>query len=84
VEDTAKPIEPPSTTPDYMHGAWASCLSWAVSEPEIVERYRIETGDNWNSARAPIEKMIDKATGADRLWAGRFVDWFNKNIWGDC
>ena len=75
-------IEPPADTPEYMHGAWAGALSAAIKEPEILAQFRADTGNNWEPARSPLDKMIDEATGVDRAFVEEFVAWFNTNVWG--
>lgn len=77
-------IAPPPTTPAYMFGAWLDCLRWAIAEPEILERYRRETGSTWRPASTPIDRAIDEATGRGKLEVEKFVAWFNVQIWGAC
>ena len=78
-----RPIQPPDNTPEYMHDAWASCVAWALSDPDIIAAFRADTGIQWQPGKSGIEQMIDKATGADRKFIAAFVEWHNENIWGD-
>lgn len=75
-------ITPPADVPELMHGMWASCLMWSVTEPAIMESFRAETGVAWTPGRTPIEQMIDKAAGADVGFLRQYVEWFNANVWG--
>lgn len=78
-----EPIRPPDSTPEYMYDAWYSCVHWALGEPEIMAAFRQDTGIMWEPGKTGIEKMIDRATGADRKFVVSFVAWVNENIWGD-
>jgi hypothetical protein len=72
----------PADTPDYMADAWVSCLHWAIAEPEVVARFRAETGNTYAPPKSGLERMIDEASGADKAFAEEFVEWFNENVWG--
>jgi hypothetical protein len=72
----------PADTPDYMTDAWASCMSWAIGEPEIVGAFRADTGNKWRPAQSGLDAMIDKATGADKAFVEAFIRWANDNVWG--
>lgn len=63
---TDRPSLMPADTPDYMAPAWASCMQWAIGEPDILAAYRAETGDRWEPGKTGLDRMIDKACGADR------------------
>ena len=66
-----------------MQIGWRDCLSWAITDSRIVERFRSDTGIQWTPARSLIDTMIDKATGAEVDFVRKFVEWFNENVWGD-
>lgn len=72
----------PADTPEYMTPMWLGSISWAIGDSETVEAFRKETGLQWNPAKTGIERMIDKATGADFEFIKAFVLWANINIWG--
>jgi hypothetical protein len=72
----------PNDTPDYMLPAWIGCISWAISEPEVVAAFRQETGNQWTPGRSPLERMIDQSTGVDRNFIEAFIRWVNVTIWG--
>ena len=72
----------PMDTPDYMADAWAGCVSWAASNPEIMDQYRKMTGDNYKPATDPISQMVDDATGMEELFCESFTKWVNEYIWG--
>lgn len=77
-------ICPPNTTPEFMWGAWAACLSWAITNPDIRSQFEAETGHSpFLNPVTPIESMIDKACGRDYEYLKSFADWHNKNIWGE-
>ncbi len=71
-----------SDTPDYMAPMWASCMDWAIRQPEMVEAFRKETGNNWQPGKTAIEQMVDKASGGDRAFCEGFIKWANENVWG--
>lgn len=62
--------------------AFIGCLHWALGEPEILSRFRSETGNTWQPAKSPVDRMVDKATGADFNFMQEFSDWVAKNIYG--
>lgn len=72
----------PSDTPPIMFQAWLDCLRWAIGEPEIVAKFRAETGTTWTPGKTPLDRMIDDAGGAERGFVEAFVKWFNVNVWG--
>lgn len=72
----------PSDTPEYMTPAWIGCISWALGTPEIVAAFRAETGHRWQPGRNGLERMIDKAAGADQHFIEAFIRWVNVNLWG--
>jgi len=75
--DPYLPAEP------YLRPAWASCLLWSVTEPEILEAFRTQTGCTWTPPRSGLDRLIDSAAGADREFVRQYVEWFNANVWGD-
>lgn len=72
----------PRDTPDFMVGAWLSCLQWAIGVDDIRASFEQETGMRFVRARTPIDSMIDEATGIHEAYIRQFVEWFNVNIWG--
>jgi hypothetical protein len=76
-------IEPPKTTPEYMHPAWAAALQAALLNDDIRGAFERETGMRWAPPRHPIETMIDESTGFTSDFIHKFADWFNRNVWGD-
>jgi hypothetical protein len=68
---------------EYLTPAWFGGLSWAIGSPEVMERFRSDTGSKWSPPRSVLGKMIDEATGADVAFIRQFAGWFNENIWGD-
>lgn len=81
-DDLPEWLHPPSDTPEYMLPAWFGALHHALGEDEIVAAFRADTGMQWRPGKASIERMIDKATGAEERFLREFVSWFNKNVWG--
>ncbi len=77
------PIEPPADTPEFMWGAWAGCLRWALTNPEIRAQFEKDTGHlPFPMATTPIDRMIDEACGRDYEYLKSFAEWHDKNIWG--
>ena len=72
----------PADTPEHMMPAWLGCISWALSEPGVMEQFRKDTGITWRPSRSPLEQMIDEATGADRHFLEAFIKWVNVEVWG--
>lgn len=72
----------PSDTPAYMEGAWASCMSWAINNEEILKEFEKQTGNRWRRSKSRLETMIDSATGASDSFVLAFIAWANVNIWG--
>lgn len=72
----------PADTPDYMVEAWLGCISWALTEPAVLEQFQIDTGNRWTPGRNGLEQAIDKATGADVAFLTQFIQWVNANVWG--
>lgn len=66
-----------------MRWPWASAVRAAIGTPEILARFRSETGNAWQPAMNGIEAAIDDATGAGEAFVSAFIDWFNAEIWGD-
>lgn len=62
--------------------AWRDALRWAAQQPWALDQFLEETGEIIPSNQSPIQREIDKATGANRVVAERFVHWFNDRIWG--
>lgn len=72
----------PADTPDYMMPAWLGCISFAMNTPDVFETFRTETGNKWQPARTPIDRMIDESIGAEWEFIKAFVLWVNVNVWG--
>lgn len=72
----------PETHP-LMQIAWRDCLMWAFTFNPIVKQFNEDTGCTFTMGGSPIERMIDKATGADTEYCRQFVEWFNANVWGE-
>lgn len=73
----------PKGTPDYMVGAYISCLRVFLSKNEIIEQFKEDTKSNWTPPKSAIDKMIDDSTGAAEQFFLNFVKWFNENVWGE-
>jgi hypothetical protein len=76
-------LQPPSDTPDYAYGMWASAMMAALKNDDIFEAFKRDTGLTCKPGRSGIERMIDEATGFDRKLAEGFCKWFNENVWGE-
>jgi hypothetical protein len=77
-----RPSLMPADTPDYMAPAWASCMSWAISEADIRAAFEAETGHQYSPPKNGLERMIDEATGHGNAYVKAFVTWANENVWG--
>lgn len=76
-------LEPYLPAQAYLHPAWLSCLSWAMTEPEILAAFRQDTGHAWAPGRTPLDRMVDEATGADKAFLEAFAAWMNVHVWGE-
>lgn len=72
----------PETDP-IMQGAWAACLSYTVRRTDALARFEAESGLKFSPATNGLEAAIDKATGYEEDFLSKFIDWFNKNVWGE-
>lgn len=77
-----RPSLMPADTPDFMAPAWASCMSWAIVQPNVLAAFRAETGNTWTPGKTGLEQAIDSASGADRAFMEAFITWANVNVWG--
>lgn len=66
----------------YMLVAYLGCLSWVLSEDEVLEAFRKETENNWKPPKYPLGKAIDHATGIDFVFIQGFSDFVESNIFG--
>lgn len=66
---------------DYMMPAWLGLVHFALGQPEIVAAYRETTGDTWRPGKTPIDRMVDEATGRDRVFVQDFIGWVNVALW---
>lgn len=76
-------IEPPSDTPDYVHGMWAAALIAAIKQPEIVRVFERDTGLSYSPPKSPLERMINESTGFESEYIHAFGKWFNEKVWGN-
>jgi hypothetical protein len=63
-----------------MAGAWYSALIWALNNERIIVLYNRETGRN---LRGPPHHIDEGPNKGDDKHVVLFIDWFNKNMWGD-
>ena len=68
-----------------MAGAWVAAVQHAAGHPGMLAAFKEATGRPFLLAapRAPIERMVDEATGADVASINDFIDWFNLAVWGE-
>ena len=67
-----------------MAAAWLSACQVGFERPEIRALFEADRGRPLSSPpKTPIEAMIDQATGAARAEAEEFVEWFNREVWGE-
>jgi hypothetical protein len=82
-----KPIKGMKEEPDglpLMLDAWNGCVSFAISQPDIREVFKKNTGIDLEmlTKRSPIVAMIDKASGYEQDVIAKFADWVTVNLWG--
>jgi hypothetical protein len=67
-----------------MQGAWAGCVSWALSVPELREQFKAETGHDLDALAGAqgLDQMIDEATGRSRDVLVAWCDWVTTYVWG--
>ena len=90
-EDRNVSEKPPlgmTKTPDgwpEMADAFLGFAHYAIGEPGFIDQYQTDTGKNLYSAipNAPINQMIDEATGYGRQAMADFMDWLTINHWGE-
>lgn len=74
----------PADTPRHMAGAWLGCVVFASRQPDLVAQFVEDTGLRVDGAgRSPIDRLIDAATGRDDHLVTQFVEWVNRNVWGE-
>ncbi len=62
---------------------YLGCLQWASAEPNVIARFESDTGTKIPpKARNGLDRMIDEASGMNRMVFDKFVDWFDANVWG--
>ncbi len=49
----------------------------------MLAAFRADTRCNFTPGLAPIDRMIDEATGRNRAFVEQYVAWFNENVWGE-
>ena len=79
---TTTPIHCPETDV-LMQIAWRDCLMFTVENKNMLTQFSKDTGYKViPPATSPLAKMIDEATGVNADFPEKFVEWFNKTIWG--
>lgn len=74
----------PEGTPEYMYEAYVGCLQWAMSKPETLAQFELETGFKAPPPpRTVLDQMIDEATGVNAEWFAKFKTWHDAEIWGN-
>jgi hypothetical protein len=86
-EQTEPPLPGMTVVPyglPLMGGAWLACLEWALTEPKLREKFHEDTGYDLSRLvnRAPIERMVDEATGFEKSVMAAWCDWATVNVWG--
>ena len=73
----------PANTPTYMAPAWASCVLWCATDPDMIAEFKADTGIEYRPPANGLDVLIDKATGTGAEIGRRFVEWVNEKVWGD-
>lgn len=82
-----KPIPEMTHTPygeDYLFPGWLSCVRASISMPDFVKQFKDDTGIDILSVihSRGLTKMIDEATGYDKVAITKWADWVTLNLWG--
>jgi hypothetical protein len=66
-----------------MASAWVGCVSWALSVPDLRERFKVETGHSLDAIAeaSGLDQLIDGATGRTRDGLVAWCDWVTVNVW---
>lgn len=62
--------------------SWRDFLLWAWNEPQLRAQFTAATGVEFRSTTAPINVMIDAATGSRESLAAQFIEWATREHWG--
>lgn len=73
----------PEQMPGYMIPMWLGFIGFAIRQDWLIKEYREDTSDKYRPAMSPIDKLIDEATDHDWQFIKSFVDWLNRNYWGE-
>ena len=67
-----------------MGGAFIACAMAAIREDSCMDAFKDETGHDMESLlhQTPINRMIDQATGREKIVIGAFFDWIAETVWG--
>lgn len=65
---------------EFAQLAWWSFIMWAAKDTDMRRDFTRETGIDLDRQRAPIERLVDNATGGGPLH--EFVYWATVNHWG--
>lgn len=65
-------------------GAFMACAVSTATLTSAVDSFQKDTELNLGAfvSRAPIERMVDQATGADRGVFVAWLDWVAEHVWG--
>jgi very-short-patch-repair endonuclease len=61
---------------------WLSTLHWAITDPDTMETFRLETGDQYRLGSYSLNKILSTVTTADREFILRFMGWFSSTFYG--
>lgn len=78
----SNPVLDQAPADPLMLAPWLGCLRWSLTEAEIVERFRADTGCTFTPGKTGLEQLIDEKTGAMDDFMQKYVAWFNENVWG--
>lgn len=66
----------------YMLPAYLGFLHSALGDAAMLAQYRQQTGDEWTPGKTSLDRLIDKATGANLAFLQRFSDWCEREHFG--
>jgi hypothetical protein len=81
-----RPTLMPESTPDIATEAWQSCMLWGSQQPKLKSQYKRSTGTDEREMPTAVEvfNLCNETEKVNKdTQAAKFIEWCNKNIWGD-
>ena len=58
----------------YLQAAFEGYVHFVSTQPAAITAF-LEENPGFSAPKSPMDAMIDEATGRNREWAQKFVDW---------